>query len=407
MTTLTVDSVNRLGLHKQHLMPEEPTNDVPQVVHDIVALHATGPLSPYLSLWSRMKGFTAEQLDRELYERRRLVRVTCMRATLHVVPSQRLPVFFQATKARQRRNLRQLGYLLVQSGLSREGQEEAAVMRLRDRIAEVVADRGPSTVAELSERIPELRAKFHYAPDKPYGGQFSVGSQLVPWMCILGLLVRTRPRGSWRSNLYEYAPLAAWLPDVDLEAVTVQEAQVQLIRWYLAAFGPATVEDMAWWSGLTKGQTRRALHALGEKTVEVTLQGLGASYVILRDDLQLLREAKPAKAPVINLLPSLDPYIMGYRDRTRFLDPERRQQVFDRAGNAIATVWVDGRVVGAWQEQESGIELLVWEGVDSEAMAAEGRRMARFLSGEDAEAVVKPYPPDGYVRSPFKLGRRR
>jgi uncharacterized protein YcaQ len=407
MTTLTVDSVNRLGLHKQHLMPEEPTNDVPQVVHDIVALHATGPLSPYLSLWSRMKGFTAEQLDRELYERRRLVRVTCMRATLHVVPSQRLPVFFQATKARQRRNLRQLGYLLVQSGLSREGQEEAAVMRLRDRIAEVVADRGASTVAELSERIPELRAKFHYAPDKPYGGQFSVGSQLVPWMCILGLLVRTRPRGSWRSNLYEYAPLAAWLPDVDLEAVTVQEAQVQLIRWYLAAFGPATVEDMAWWSGLSKGQTRKALQALGDRTVEVTIQGLGAGYVMLNDDLQLLQETKPAKGPVINLLPSLDPYIMGYRDRTRFLEPERRQQVFDRAGNAIATVWVDGRVVGAWQEQESGIELLVWEGVDSEAMAAEGRRMARFLSGEDAEAVVKPYPPDGYVRSPFKLGRRR
>jgi uncharacterized protein YcaQ len=407
MTTLSLDSVNRLLLHKQHLTPGARAKDVPQVVQDIVALHATGPLSPYLSLWSRMKGFAAEELDLELYERRSLVRVTCMRATLHVVPSQRLPVFFQATKARQRRNLQQLGYLLVQSGLSREGEEEAAVMRLRDRIAEVVADRGPSTVAELSERIPELSAKFHYAPDKPYGGQFSVGSQLVPWMCILGLLVRTRPRGSWRSNLYEYAPLAAWLPDVDLEDVTVQEAQVQLIGWYLAAFGPATVDDIAWWSGLSKGQARKGLNALADRTVEVTIRGLEEDYVILRDDLQLLQEAEPGDEPVINLLPSLDPYIMGYRDRTRFLEPERRKQVFDRAGNAIATVWVDGRVVGAWQEQESGIELLVWEGADSEALAVEGRRMARFLSGEDAEAVVKPYPPDGYVRSPFKLGRRR
>jgi len=407
MTTLTLESVNRLLLRKQHLTPDARAKDVTQVVQDIVALHATGPLSPYLSLWSRMKGFAAEQLDLELYERRSLVRVTCMRSTLHVVPSQRLPAFFQATKARQRRNLQQLGYLLVQSGLSDEGQEEAAVVRLRDRIAEVVADRGPSTVAELSKRIPELRAKFHYAPDKPYGGQFSVGSQLVPWMCILGLLVRTRPRGSWRSNLYEYAPLAAWLPDVDLEALTFQEAQLQLLGWYLAAFGPATVEDMAWWSGLSKGQTTKALHALGDKTEWVTIRGLGDSYVILKDDLRLLQETKPAKEPVINLLPSLDPYIMGYRDRTRFLEPERRQQVFDRAGNAIATVWVDGRVVGAWQEQGSGIELLVWEGADSAELAVEGRRVARFLSGEDAEAVVKAYPPDVYVRSPLKLGRRR
>ncbi len=407
MTTLALDSVNRFLLRKQHLLPDTRAKDVTQVVQDIVALHATGPLSPYLSLWSRMKGFAAQQLDLELYERRSLVRATCMRATLHVVPSQRLPVFFQATKALQRRNLQQLAYLLTQSGLSREGKEKAAVMRLRDRIAEVVGDRGPSTVAELGERIPELRAKFHYAPDKPYGGHFSVGSQLVPWMCILGLLVRTRPRGSWRSNLYEYTPLPAWLPNVDLEAVTAQEAQLQLMHWYLAAFGPATVEDMAWWSGLSKGQTRKALNGLGDKTEKVTIPGLGSDYDILRDDLQLLQEAKPAREPGINLLPSLDPYIMAYRDRTRFLEPERRQQVFDRAGNAIGTVWVDGRVVGAWQEQGSGIELLVWEEVDSEALAMEGRRMARFLSGEDAEAVVKPYPPDVYVRSPFKLGRRR
>jgi len=58
---------------------------------------------------------------------------------------------------------------------------------------------------------------------------------LVPTMGVLGLLVRARPRGTWRSNLYEYAALSDWLPDVDLESVTPQEARAWLVRRYLAA----------------------------------------------------------------------------------------------------------------------------------------------------------------------------
>jgi uncharacterized protein YcaQ len=404
---LKPERVNRFLLHKQHLAPQARGHDVLETVQDICALHSTAPLTPYLSLWSRVKGFEPEQLDRELYESRNLVRVTCMRATLHIVPSERLPSFFQATKKRQRRGLRQMGYLLVQSGLCREGEEEPAVQRLLERIAAVVAQRGPSTVAELSERVPELAAKFQYAPDKPYGGEFSVGSQLVPWMCVLGLLVRTRPRGTWRSNLYEYAPLAGWLPDVDLEALTPAEAQARLVRWYLAALGPSTVEDIAWWSGFGKGEAQKALSALGDELVEVEIEGLGERHWMLAADQQPLQEVAPGREPIVNLLPSLDPYIMGYRDRRRFLEREHHDQVFDRAGNAFATVWFGGRVVGVWREQDATIELLVWEDVDSKALTAEAQRVGRFLSGQDAQPVVKPYPPDLYVKNPFTLARKR
>ena len=110
--------------------------------------------------------------------------------------------------------------------------------------------------------------------------------------------------------------------------------------------------------------------------------------------------------PSVNLLPSLDPYIMGYRDRRRFLDPEHYDQVFDQAGNAFATVWVNGRVVGVWRELEDAIELLLWQEVESEGLMAEAKRLGRFLTGEDVEVVVKPYPPEICVRNPFNLAKR-
>jgi len=43
---------------------------------------------------------------------------------------------------------------------------------------------------------------------------------------------------------------------------------------------------------------------------------------------------------------------MGYRDRDRFLAPEHRAKLFDRAGNAAPTVWVNGRAVGAWGQRK-------------------------------------------------------
>jgi hypothetical protein len=127
---------------------------------------------------------------------------------------------------------------------------------------------------------------------------------------------------------------------------------------------------------------------------------------MLAADHQWLLETQPGVQPSINLLPSLDPYIMGYRDRRRFLDPEHYGQVFDRSGNAFATVWVNGRVMGVWQELEAAIELLLWQDVESKGLMTEAKRLGRFLSGEDVEVVIEPCPPEVYVKNPFTLAKR-
>ena len=408
MDSVPVDQVNQFLLNKQHLVPGNQGRDVVAVVRDICALHATAAPTPFLSLWSRVKDFQREQLDVELYDTRGLVKALCMRRTLHIVPSEALPVFFQATKERLHRNhLRQMHRLLVWAGSCREGQEPETLQRLQRQVADALAETGPATVAELSLRVPELKAKVRHDIGKPYEGEFSLGSRLVPGMCLLGTLVRTKPRGTWRSNLHEYASLDSWLPGVDLESTNPAQAQACLVRWYVAAFGPATTEDVTWWTGFSKGETKKALAALSDEVGEVEIEGLGGGHLMLAADHQRLHETRPWKEPSANLLPALDPYIMGYRHRDRFLAPENHDRVFDRAGNAVATAWVDGRVVGIWRAQEGMVEVLVWDEAGTEALTVEARRVGRFLTGQDADAVVKPYPPDVYVKVPFHLARRQ
>jgi hypothetical protein len=384
---LKTSLVNSYLAHKQHLLSDSRLADVVQVTRDVVALHATAPTGPYLSLWARVPDFQRGMLEETLYDRRELARVLCMRTTLHAVPSDEVALFLQAYVEHQAPAQRQMAEtLLLQAGMCQPGEAARMLERLHRQVLDVVADKGPSTVRQISGAVPELKAKVEYDADKSYGGTFSVGSRLVPAMCALGLLVRARPRGTWRSNLYEYAALSDWLPGVDLEPVTPEEARSWLVRRYLVTFGPATFEDIQWWTGFTKGETEEALRPLTTDVEEVSLEGLDNRYLMLSGEAQRLRGYTPPDIPYAFFLPGLDPYIMGYSDRRRFLAPEHRSKVFDRAGNAMPTVWAAGRVVGAWGQRKDGSVVYgLFEPVNEEGQAlleGERRRLEGFLGGE-------------------------
>ena len=394
---MEISLINSYLAHKQHLLPASHLSDVVQVTRDIVALHATGATGPYLSLWARVPDFQRTALEETLYERRYLARVHCMRKTVHAVPSDEVPLFFQAYVERYAlAEIRGWESLLVQAGICQEGKAEPLLKNLYRQVLDVLTEKGPSTVRQISQAVPELKAKIRHDVGKPYEGEFSIGSRLMLTMCMLGLLIRARPRGTWRSNLYEYATLSDWLPDVDLDSVTPQKARAWLVRRYLAAFGPATFDDAQWWTGFSKGETKKALEALEPTVTEVAIEGLGAGYLMLADDAERLRHFAPAQpdAPYVFFLPDLDPYIMGYRDRRRFLAPEQRAKPFDRAGNAVPTVWANGRVVGAWGQRKAcgeprrtngsviyGLFEPVCDG-EQVLLADEAQRLEDFLGGE-------------------------
>jgi hypothetical protein len=394
--TQHVSSVNRYLAHKQHLLSSSRLSDVVQVTRDIVALHATGATGPYLSLWARVADFQREELGDALYTRRELARVLCMRVTLHAVPSNELPLFLQACGAYVERRtpprFRDEG-LLVQAGVCQADEASALLAKLHRQVLDVLADKGPSTLAEISQAVPLLQAKIRHDVGKPYEGEFSIGSRLVYGMCAQGLLIRAQTRGTWRSNLHEYAILSDWLPAVDLESTPPQEARSWLVHRYLSACGPATLGDVQWWTGFSKRDTKTALEALKPEVIDVAIEGLGDGYLMLADDAQRLRGFVPADGPYTFFLPSLDPYIMGYRNRRRFLAPEHRSKLFDRAGNAVPTVWADGRVVGAWGQRKDGSVIYrLFEPVGEQEqalLAAEAQRLEGFLGGEYLSAPFR------------------
>jgi uncharacterized protein YcaQ len=384
-----VSTINNYVAHKQHLLPETRLADVVQVCQDVVALHATGATVPYLSLWARVPSFRHEMLEDALYQQRALARLLAMRVTLHIVSSDQFPTFLRACRAtvERRTSARFRGAnLLAAAGVCDAGESSALLEKLERQIVELLVQHGPATLAEISQELPELQATLQHDVGKAYEGRFSIGSRLLSEMCARGTLIRARPRGSWRSNLYEYAALGDWLPGAHLAQVKPQPARTWLVRQYLSAFGPALVEDVLWWTGFTKSQLRTALNALEPEIARIAVEGMGDGYLMLAEDAWRLGGFSRPNTPYVFFLPGLDPLIMGYLDRRRYLAGEHEIHVVARAGNTVSTVWVNGRVAGAWGQRTDGSLIYgLFEPVDQAMQALltrEASRLESFLAGE-------------------------
>ena len=217
--------------------------------------------------------------------------------------------------------------------------------------------------------MPALREQFEVGEGKKWGGRISASTRVLSLLAADGLIVRGRPRGTWTSSQYRWAPMSSWLPAGTKEP-TVAVARATLVGEWLRAYGPGTVADIKWWTGWTLGEVRRALSDLSVEEVDLD----GAIGVVLADDVASPRAVSPFAA----LLPSLDTAVMGWTERHWFLGPHG-PQLFDRSGNAGPTVWWDSRVVGGWTQRKSGeVVYRLLEDVGSDAVRAIDREVDRL-----------------------------
>ena len=401
-TTLDAGRVSASLFRRQRLHPSTRARDVTALAHDILALHATDPATIHLSAWARLEPETladvAAALRRALVEKRTLVRTVAMRHTLFVVASSELAPFQSAYVERlgtaERRRCKRL---LVSAGCCDEASADDFLNHLCEKVCDALGD-VPRTVPELAQTVPELAANFVNQPEKPYGGKMTIGSHLVDGMGVLGYAVRGPVVGGWRSGQCAWARLDRWLPNVDATALEPAAGRSHVLRRYLDVFAPVTFDDAVWWTGFTKGQIRAALETVDD-LVRVEVEGWDGEYLALAGQLEELSTGSETDGDVnVALLPALDPYVMGYKRRQRFFDPDWISRLFDRNGNAGPTVWVSGRCLGGWAQRADGkvvFELLEPASkIVRAAVAAEARRLEQALG----EERVKPRFPTPLVK---------
>lgn len=363
------DEQRRARIGRRHLLAPAARAESPVAVADaLVGLHATDAATVFLAACARLSQPSIAAVERSLYEDVALVRMLSMRNTLFVVSDETAPWVeasnARAVAAKERRTL--LKHLLEDGkGLDERWLEETE----RDALA-YLDGRGPASGSELSVGVAALRTKITVFPGKKQETVQGVASRVIRVLAAEGKIRRDRPRGSWTSSQFR------WAPAVPRPVEATARAQAELALRWLRSYGPATEADLKWWTGWGLGEVRKALAAAGAE--EVRLDSGTAAWVAPQDT-----EPEPAVAPWAALLPALDPTAMGWADRGFHLPAEHRAALFDRSGNIGPTLWWDGRIVGGWAQRADGEpvwRLLTDIGRDgSAAIEAEASRLSAWV----------------------------
>jgi len=305
---LTLRELNRATLARQLLL-ERRALPVPSAIERIAGMQAQWPPAPYVGLWSRLEPFDRSSLERLLL-RRRVVKATLMRSTLHLVTARDYPTFAVALG----------GMRTWADAVVADGERIAAGIRelcrdhpitFREAIEHIEREHGHRGVhARRAWHVARTRAHLHHAPE---------------------------------TALWSARPTAVYVATDKPDGVDGAAARVELVRRYLGAFGPANRADLADWSGLRVADIAPALDALEP------LRRFGSEEG--RELLDLPRSpVPPADTPApVRFLPKWDSVLLAHADRRRVLPEEYRKVVIGKNGDVAQTFLVDGLVAGTWE----------------------------------------------------------
>jgi winged helix DNA-binding protein len=348
---ISARALNRATLARQMLLARERLEPA-TAIERIAGMQAQVPRPPFVGLWTRLEGFTRQDLLTAI-ERREVVRGTLMRGTIHLFSTR--------------------DYLKFRQTLVPALSEGLAVVRERIRDLDIpdVVERGRA----FFTRAPAPFSAFRDHLKKASPG---VDERALAYVVrlYLPLLQTPGPGAAWGyPATADFAVAESWLG----KAIDTADRAEELACRYLAAFGPATPNDFRTWSGLPAART--------------IFEALRPKLIVLRDDrkrelFDLPKAPRPAEdvdAPV-RFLPEFDNLLLAYTEKTRFVAEAHRSRLTTRNLLLPATFLIDGAVAGTWTlskaRQAATLTMSPFGRVSAgarKALDAEGARIAEFL----------------------------
>jgi hypothetical protein len=376
--TISPRQLNRATLARQGLLEPLPKTSIARQVQRIGSLQAQHPDWPPFALQSRLSREAAVAHLSRARARRSIVRATLMRMTVHVVsaadfwPMSTLTLPF---RREQWRILNKQDPITSRLGRRMAASHAAVLAALRQN---------PLAIREI-EAIMESELPGVAIP--PYRSLWRHFTGFVPLILA--------PFADEAYGRARYVAAEEWLgPPTDADR-DPERAAARVAERYLAAFGPASVDDLAAYVGRGRQMAlyRRAIESLGDRLVRF-LDPDGRALV---DLARAPRPEEDAPAPP-RLLARWDSLLLAYgtKDRARVLPPEHQATVITKNADVLPSILVDGFVAGTWlprrrRDGAPDIELRPFgrlAAADRAALEAEAHRLLPILR----EGAFSRYP---------------
>src|SRR5262245_5623476 len=313
---MTRSDIARLRLHNQRIAYATLEKPV-----DVVAWLAAVQAQDYLgAMWAvglRMRNAVEADIERALADRT-IIRTWPMRGTLHFVAAADIRWMLELLTPRVAVNIRQ--YLLREFDL-----DEGAFARSKDLFASAMQGGKQLTRNAMYD---VLEAGGVSASQR--------GRHILTLLAQDGFICFGAREGKQQT----FALLEEWAPAA--RRMARDESLAEIAKRYFTGHGPATLQDFAWWSGLTTADATAGLEMAKRSLVQENINGhtywLASATSTTKDS-----------SPAAHLLPVYDEYTVAYKDRSAALNPKYAKLPNYGHGIFNPTIVMDGQIVGTWK----------------------------------------------------------
>jgi uncharacterized protein YcaQ len=356
MRSLSWKQVHARRVARNHLDDPASSEHVSAVTGDTCGIQAQLLSAAELCLGIRTDA-TQQEIRDELWERRSIVKTYGMRSTLHLFPAKEVPAWMAAIRA----SLASSGAWHEAYGLDRT-QAEAFIDAVRDAL-----DGRSLSRAELADAVSEAAG--------PWAGE----RLNAPWADLIDVAAHSGVLcyGPSRGSKATFVRVDQWTRGG--QEVDPGTALSQVVQRYLTAYGPAGHRDFAQWFHMRTSAARKLFESPATGLEQVLVEGerMWMTPGALDSDLDVAGSS-------VRLLPQYDCYVIGCRQRARFIPEGARRRIatFGRGRLegpvAVPLLVVDGKVAGMWRRTKRAGKI----GVTIETFTKLTKKHLHQLEGE-------------------------
>lgn len=318
----------------RHHLAEQNQANLTTVCQNVCGMQAQLMSAAEMQLWARRHDLTRSDVHSALWKNRALVKTSLMRQTLHLIPAADFSIYISALKRSRvealRRNMSRFGIAPKET----DAMTKSIVDALRS---------GPMTQPELMEQIiPKVGKKLRKYIELAWS------IQVFRLALVEGLICYGPERGKKAT----FVRVDQWLPEQ--RAVDEHEAKQILMRRYLRAYAPATLQDFSKWSGMAMPEVKAIWELMKEELAEVHLDD--RKGFIHREDYAQLANGH-LDGQILRLLPHFDPYLLGHADKNHLVGAQNYKRVYRNQGWISPVILLNGRIIGVWSYTRHGKQL--------------------------------------------------
>ena len=348
--SVTWSQVAAFRLARHHLVERAPLQTLPSVAGDMTGAQAQLLSAAQISIWSRVRDLRIADIEKAM-SRRTLVKASCMRQTLFLVPSKELAVFVRGSARRAEKEIR---------WTRGKGVPDRVIDAAIEAVLQALDE--PLTRPEIAERVSRrLGVQMQYFHGGGWGSRRKLAAVPVGHLAfpVVDLLHLVSARGVVcygpnRGNEPTFVRADAWIPG--WKDLPPDQAEGLLLHKYLRAFGPATAADFAMWTGITLTKARQIWAREQANLAAVHVEGRTAD--VLSEDLDELAQAR-VEGSSVRILPHFDTFLLGHKEREHLVSMQHRPDVYRPQGWIAPVVLVEGRVAATWEYAREGKHLRV------------------------------------------------